>query len=222
MSLAFSAAVGQSPVSRMNGQNAPLAQAAGIDGFAATAGCIAGAGAGGAAMAAGIATASVAALGAAGVVPLALSAAVAQSPDARMNGQNVPFVQPAGVDGFATTAGCIAGAGGGGGATAAGIATASVAALGAAGVMPLALPAAVGQSPDSRINGQNVPLVQAASVAGLTVATGCTSGDVDAAEAGVAASVLSATGTVDVVPLPDSAAVGQSAASRTNGHKMPL
>ena len=220
--LPFSAAAAQSPDSRMNGQKIPLEQLAATGGLAAATGCMTAAGCAGGRTETGIAAGSLAAAGPTGVLPLLFSAAVGQSPDARMNGQNVPFVQLAAVDGPATAAACTGGAGGGGGATEAGIAAGSLAAAGTAGVLPLLLSAAVGQSPAARMNGQNVPFVQLATVDGLTAATGCAGGGAVAAETGIAAGVLAAVGTVDVFPLPASAAVGQSPSSRTNGHNMPL
>lgn len=220
--LPFSAALAQSPDSRMNGQKIPLEQLAATGGLATVTGCMTGAGCAGDGMETGIGAGSLAAVGTAGVLPLLLSAPVGQSPAARMNGQNVPLVQVATADEPATAAACTGGAGGGGGATEAGIAAGSLAAVGTAGVLPLLLSAAVGQSPAPRMNGQNAPFVQLAAVDGLAAAIGCAGGGADAAETGIAAGVLAAVGTVDVFPLPASAAVGQSPSSRTNGHNMPL
>lgn len=172
----------------------------------------------------GFAAGALASIGTADVLPLPLSAAVGQSPASRINGQNVPLLQVAAGGGLAAATGCMTGAGAGdtGCATGTGIAAGSLAAAGTAGVLPLLLSAAVGQSPAARMNGQNVPFVQLAAVDGLTAATGCAGGGAVAAETGTAAGVLAAVGNVDIFPLPASAAVGQSPSSRTNGHKMPL
>jgi hypothetical protein len=194
----LSAAVGQSPTSRTNGQNMLLPQLAGAldaatgSGAGAETGCTAGDGFTGAGEVATI---------------LPLSAAVGQSPASRTNGQNMLLPQLAGAldaatgSGAGAETGCTAGAG----FTGAGeVAT----------ILPLS--AAVGQSPASRTNGQNMLLPQladplaAATGSGAGAETGCTAG----------AGFTGAGEVATILPL--SAAVGQSPASRTNGQNMLL
>ena len=81
--------------------------------------CMTGAGA-----EAAITAGSLAATAAAGALPPPFSAAVPQSPDSRMNGQKMPFVQPAATGPPAATTGCVTGAG-----AEAGITAGSLAAL---------------------------------------------------------------------------------------------
>lgn len=119
----------------------------------------------------GVAAGVPAAPGTADAWPLAFSAAVEQSPDSRINGQNVPLVQVIAAGGVATAIACVTGAGGRGGATETGIAAGALAATGATDVLPLFFSAAVGQSPASRMNGHNVPLVQVLALDGLAPAT---------------------------------------------------
>jgi hypothetical protein len=181
---------------------------------------------------------------------LTFSAAVGQSPDSRMNGQNVPLEQVTAGGGPAVATACMTGAGDAGVGAEAAITAGSLAATAAAIVLPLPFSAAVAQSPDSRTNGQNVPLVQVVAFDGGAAATAAGAACCGLIATGTGAGMLllvsvtqvsltigqsqlrlhvcadgalnRAMGVADVFPLAASAAVGQSPSSRTNGHKIPL
>ena len=210
VALAFSAADAQSPESRTNGQNRPLPQDAVV-----TAGVGCGTGVAGGVLAATGVGCVLAGAGTDAVVALAFSAADAQSPESRTNGQNRPLPQDA-----VMMAGVGCGTGVAGGALAATGGGCVVAGAGTDAGVALAFSAADAQSPELRTNGQNRPLPQdAVMMAGVGCGTGVAGGALAATGVGC---VLAGAGTDAGVALAFSAADAQSPESRTNGQNRPL